>query len=113
MFSITNDLCDYFLANEQRVLALSKHSLAADEVVFQTLAMKSDFKDRLYCFEEHSANLYYIDWNRREGSSPCTFSDEDFEMLITLPDKYLFAKKFSESCYKHLVWNLYNTLKEE
>ena len=113
LFSITDNLCAYFLENKDRILKLSKYSLAADEVVFQTLIMETSFKDRLYAYERLGGNLYFIDWERRSGSSPHTFTEEDYDRLMTLPYFFLFARKFSESSSMSLVRMLYKALREE
>lgn len=113
LFSITDNLCAYILENKDRILKLSKHSLAADEVVFQTLIMETPFKDRLYKYERLGGNLYYIDWGRRVGSSPHTFIEEDYDTLMTLPCYFLFARKFSESSSMSLVKKLYGALERD
>ena len=113
LFSITDDLCNFFLSNSEKILLISRYSLAADEVVFHTLLMDSAFANRLYNFELRDGNLYYIDWNRHEGSSPCTFSKNDLEILLSLPAQYLFARKFREGYSDDLVIKLYNHLKED
>lgn len=113
LFSISNQLCDYFLANEHAMLAFSKHTLAADEVVFQTFVMNSRFKEKLFKFEEDGGNLYYIDWARRVGNSPYTFSEKDEDLLLSLPSYYLFSRKFTETMSTELILKLYAKLKDD
>ena len=113
LFSITDNLCSYLLENKDKIFKLSKYSIAADEVVFQTLIMETSFKERLYAFERQGGNLYFIDWGRRTGSSPHTFTEEDYDRLMTLPYYFLFARKFQESSSMSLVRMLQKNLMEK
>ena len=61
-------------------------SLCADESFFQTLFMITDYAGK------QVGNLTYIDWSEG-GSSPKTFTKEDYPTLSNLPPRYLLARK--------------------
>lgn len=96
LWSITNDFARYVLSRERDIRKRYCHALAADEVFMQTLIMKSPYKDRIYHFEERDGNVRYIDWEHRKGSSPKTFTAKEYELLMSLPESFLFARKFSD-----------------
>lgn len=49
---------------------LCNHSLCADEIFLQTIAMMSPYKNNIV-----NDSLRYVDWNR---GNPYTFRNEDF-----------------------------------
>ena len=111
LWSITDDFCEYLL-NHPSFEEQSKHALCSDEALFQTLIMESPFKDNIYRFEEDGGNLYYIDWKRRVGNSPHTFTIDDYETLIHLPEYYLFARKITDAESMPLIERLYSIFKK-
>lgn len=94
-FSITNAFAYYLTERHAQYQKRYSYTLASSEVFLQTAIMASPFCDTVYSMEKGIGNLRYIDWNNREGTGPRTFSGEDFEMLISLPEHYLFARKFN------------------
>ena len=96
LFSITHDFAIYVLENESYISMRFNMTLAADEVFLQTLLMNSDFKDRVFHFEESGANCYLIDWDRHNGNSPYTYVVEDYDKLKMSETRFLFARKFDE-----------------
>jgi hypothetical protein len=97
LFSITHQCAQYVLEHEKTIQQKYKTCIAADEVFLQTLIMNSPYKDYIYHFENSDGNLRYIDWEHKKGSSPKTFEIGDFEKLMSLPEQYCFARKFSDS----------------
>ncbi|MBR4462167.1 MAG: hypothetical protein IKS51_06285 [Erysipelotrichaceae bacterium] len=90
-FSVTDDFIRYVLSQKKMVRRLLNHSLFSDEFVIQTLAMNSEFKDRIV-----ADNYRYIDWKRKPGDGgPYTFTVEDYDALIQ--SDRLFARKFDEN----------------
>lgn len=96
LWSITSDFGNYILLNEDYLKHRYKHTIAADEVFIQTLIYNSEFRHNLYNFEKPNANLYFIDWKRRNGSSPYTFTMSDADILLRTNSDCLFARKFDE-----------------
>lgn len=96
LFSITHSCAQYIVKSEEAIFRKFYGSIAADEVFLQTIIMQSPFKKKIYHFEQSDGNARYIDWNHREKNSPRTFSKEDFIMLMSLPEQYCFARKFSD-----------------
>lgn len=97
-FSITQAFARYLCARRDDVLREYRYTIGADEVWLQTLCAASPFITKVANFEEeHTGNLRYIDWSRRVGNSPHTFTVEDLDDLISkVNDTPLcFARKFS------------------
>lgn len=110
LFSITHRCAEFVISNEDYIQRRYSHSMSADEVFLQTLLMNSDFKDKIYCFEKKGSNCYLIDWQRKSGNSPYTFTSADFDMLVNSDEKFLFARKFSENVDFEVVQKLFRYL---
>lgn len=112
-FSITIKLMNYLLEQEEKIINRYKYTLGADEVWLQTELKSSPFCKSIYNFENSDANLRYIDWEHREGSSPHTFTIEDEERLLkVINTKYLFARKFDENKDKEIIVKIYRYLEK-
>ena len=85
-FSITHDLAVYLL-RQKNIKKYFGNSLCADELVVQTLAYASPYRDNIT-----GSNLRFIDWYR---GNPYTFAIEDYLQLTQ--SNYLFARKFDEN----------------
>lgn len=97
-FSITCELAAELGRREQEIARRFRWTLAADEVFVQTLAIELGVRDRVHRFEEPMVgNLRLIDWARREGNSPRTFTSHDTELLLAPPEGVFFARKFDET----------------
>jgi hypothetical protein len=94
--SITDDLCQFILANKKRIKKLYHHTLIADESFVQTLVYDSQFYNRVYDKDaEYKSCMRLIDWDKEPGKScPHTWTCGDWDEL-TSSDR-LFARKFSE-----------------
>lgn len=112
LWTITEAFAAFLLDKENDVKKRCKYTLAGDEVIWQTLIMNSPFKNQIYNFEKNDGNLYFIDWDNREGNSPYTFSANDTEKLLALPDSYLYARKFDEQRDYEVVKKLMEVLRE-
>jgi hypothetical protein len=97
LFSITHPCAEYVVSHEAWIYHRFKNSLAAGEVFLQTLIMQSPYKENLFHYERPDGNARYIDWNHRSGNSPKTFDENDFDRLMSLPEQFCFARKFSDS----------------
>lgn len=100
-FSITDGLARYVLEHEAWIRKHFTHSVCADELFLQTLAAASPFRENIFDREGLTgsmANLRYVDWERGTENSPCTFREEDRELLLGLP--HLFARKFEKNILK-------------
>lgn len=97
-FSITEDFAKYVIANKADLHERYKITRAAVEVMFHTLIMGTPFQKNIYRYESPTGNLRMIDWSRRDWNpeSPYVFKTDDYEMLISLPEDILFARKFDE-----------------
>jgi hypothetical protein len=83
-----------FIDNNPNVLKYYKNTLAVDELFFQTILKHID----KYKFDKFIFNLRptFMKWNNNE-SSPKILTSFDFNELITLPDRFLFARKFNQN----------------
>ena len=85
----------------------------SDELVMQTLAVSSLFRDTLapHAFEnDYRSCCRYIDWKR---GNPYVFRATDLEELLHAPEECLFARKFDDARYPGLTDRLYAALAAE
>ena len=85
-FSITDAMVQTVLGEEPFIRKYFTHSLAADEMFLQTVAMNSPLRETVA--DEY---LRYIDWER---GAPYVFRTEDYEALMRCGA--MFARKFSD-----------------
>lgn len=74
------------LESNDRYTEYYSTSICPDESFIHTLFMQTKYAGT------QKGNLTYIDWSAGQ-SSPKTLKQDDFEKLISLDDKYLFARK--------------------
>lgn len=86
-FSITNQLAEYVLSQESLIRKQFYHSVCADEIFLQSIAMDSPYRDTVV-----NNPLRAIDWTRGE---PYTYRADDVEALLRSED--LFGRKFDEN----------------
>lgn len=100
-FSITDAFAQYVVSQEDWIVKHFRRSICADELLLQTLAVNSQFRNALSDPEMTNSsmgNLRYVDWERGTENSPYTFREEDRELLRSLP--HLFARKFDRNIFK-------------
>ena len=97
LFSITHDCATYVLQKEAVIKRTFSRTCAADEVFLQTMIMQSQFVDKIFHFESVDGHARYIDWEHRNGNSPKTLTEDDFQLLMELPEQYCFARKITDS----------------
>lgn len=102
-FTITYEMAEYIADEIEKLYKLFRHSICADEVFLQSIAMNSPYKDNIV-----NDFLRLIDWKRGD---PYTFCNDDFEELIT-SDK-LFARKFSTKKDSIIIERLYDYLMKQ
>ena len=91
-FSITHNLATYLLPQKNIKKYFGK-SLCTDELVVQTLAYASPYRDNIA-----GNNLRLIDWCR---GKPYTFTSDDYSQLVA--SDQLFARKFDENVDLNIV----------
>lgn len=108
LFSFNKDFVKYLVDHPDIVSKKYKYSVCADESLFGTIIMNSPYKDSL----EAKIDTRFIDWKRRNGASPHTFTMEDYDILLNYMNKenYIFARKFSESEDMNIVNQLQDIL---
>lgn len=105
-FSITNELAQFILQNEDLIKKTFRYGLCIDEMFVQTLLWNSPFKDRIYSTkDEFEGCMRLIDWNRGD---PWIWKDEDLETLIK--SNRMFARKFSSKVDRKIIDHLCNYL---
>jgi len=92
--SITDDLCQFILANKKRIKKLYHHTFIADESYIQSFIRDTHFYNNI-CDkdDEYRSCMRQIDWEKGPDY-PHIWTRQDWEELIS-SDK-LFARKFSE-----------------
>lgn len=102
-FCITHEFCKYlleYLKENKWYEEAFENSLCGDEVFFQTIIMNSDFKDKIYEFNDVDDNhmaLRYIDWNTGPDF-PRILDESDFDRIKEEENKdCIFARKFNEN----------------
>ena len=63
------------------------------------------FKDKIY----QNGNKRYIDWQRRQGSSPYTFRMADYYAIMS--SKKLIARKFSEKVDQNVIQRISESMR--
>lgn len=102
--SITNQFAKYVYNNHDFIEEIFKHSKCPDEMVLQTLAMNSEFKNNLHCITDlKEGSMRFIDWER---GRPYTWQENDFDELVNSP--YLFARKFDPAKDSKIIDMIYN-----
>lgn len=111
-FSITDGLARYVVAKEPEIREIFRDTFCSDEMFLPTMAMNSPFRDTVPPPDPahpHRNCLRYIDWKR---GSPYTFTDSDFDELISAGPEYLFARKFDCKNSPQVVDRLFDALSE-
>jgi len=114
-FSITRSFAKYAVSKKHLFYKQYKNTLCCLEVYLQTLCYYSPYRKRVKYFEQlYLGNLRYIDWSRRDGSSPYTFHITDYADLIDKAENtpLCFARKFNQNIdykiAKQLFQYIYN-----
>lgn len=106
--SITGNLCDYILKNEESILKTFKYTLCPDEFAIQAFILNSEFNKKRYLPNEPSkSDMRLVDWER---GTPYTWQTSDYKELVK-SDKF-FARKFSSADIK-IVYAIYKHVREE
>lgn len=87
-FSITENLVDWLLPQEDEIRRTYHHTFCAEETFLQTMLMRSPFANRV----SPGGNMREIDWKRGD---PYVWRLEDFDYLAASP--CFFARKFSSA----------------
>jgi len=91
--SVTDAMARHFLAHRAWAQKVFSHSFCADEMVMQTLAWQSPFREKLYNTTDDGAGcLRAIGW--RDGQL-IDWTPEDWPRLLA--SESLFARKFNSS----------------
>lgn len=111
-FSIPSDFACYLLEQRKNIEKTFRYTLASDEVFVQTVAMNSEYRERIYGMQVEENPLdtskYYQDWER---GKPYTFKSDDYTLL--LDNSCFWARKFDENIDKEIVDMIYAKLKEK
>lgn len=103
-FSITKAFVKYVLSQKELITDIFKYTSCSDELVFQTLLMRSNFKNRLYIQERSNtclSNMRLIDWERGRNGSPYTWKADNIDELKS--SKCLFARKLAPDFPDELI----------
>lgn len=112
-FSITNDLANYVVSQEQWVQKHFRFTRCADELFLQMLVYNSGFYKQVYhSYAEDNFNgdpiLRKIDWQR---GNPYIYKIEDLNEL--LDNNFLFARKFNSDVDFNVVDSICKAIKKQ
>jgi hypothetical protein len=84
---------DYVNKNRRKLFSFFKYSYTPDEFFFHSITMHlfGENNDQIQIHD----SITYVDWKRKNCILPVTFTSEDFDELMRLPDYKLFARKFN------------------
>ena len=106
--SFTKEFAQYLLSREDEIRDMFSKSLCPSELWFQTMALNSEFRDRIYDIDDlKKSSMRYIDWSR---GNPYVWQEEDYCTLIESP--YLFARKFDQKVNMDIVNKIYDYVKQ-
>lgn len=107
-FSITNELANYIVNQEEKIKKIYKYTKCADEIFLQTIISNSKFKNNIFYNgydDNYISCIRYIDWERGD---PYVFRKHDFNDLIS--SKYIFARKFDYNEDEEIVKKIHEYL---
>lgn len=111
-FSIPNDFAHYAITKQEAIKSAFQYTLASDEVWIQTVAMHSEFSDRIYGYngkdDPIDASKHFQDWKR---GKPYVFQKEDYDLLMK-DNRCFFARKFDENVDKEIIDMIFITIKK-
>lgn len=109
LFSITHNTATIIVNSRDIIIRKYRLTLACDEVFMQT-EIKKFMKYNNIKIDNSKGNLRFIDWKNGIGNSPKTFTIADYDLLMSLPNDYLFARKFDESIDFNVIQKIKTTL---
>lgn len=110
-FSITENFCNYILSKTDFIKKQFQYTIASDEMVFQTLAYNSTYKEKLASFGDLlNGSMRYIDWKR---GTPYTWGQDENDFKLLMDSPYLFARKFDENINFEIVQKIYDCVTAE
>ncbi|MBS6161158.1 MAG: glycosyl transferase [Firmicutes bacterium] len=107
-FSIPDDVAKFVLTKKSWIRKQFINTRSGDEFFLQTVLYNSNFKNRIYHFNEddnYESCLRYIDWKR---GNPYIFQKQDYMELISC--KMFFARKFDIRMDRDIIIMLKNEL---
>lgn len=107
--SITHELVQFILENEENIYKMFHATLCADEFFIQTLVWNSEkYKKNVFLLEDdYYASLRLIDWKR---GNPYIWKEKDYEELMEAP--HLFARKFDETVDSCIIDKIFYVIME-
>lgn len=110
--SVTHKLVGVLIQNREKIKKVFSYTNCADELFIQTVAYNCGFKNVIYqdsCTQK-TENMRLIDWERGANGNPYTFCLKDYDWLMS-QDGYLFARKFSETVDREIIYKIYNKIR--
>ena len=99
--SISNTFVHYLLSKSNFIRRIFKYTNCCDELLFQSLALNSDFKDKLYFENNKPCNKREIIWEKSNTASPHTWTIQDLNYLQN--SSALFARKFNKNIDSEII----------
>ncbi len=94
--SLPHDFVAYIIEKEELLHRTFDYALANEETAFQSLAMNSHFRERMYGFngrdDAQDASKRMIGWNPKHWT-PLVFTEKDYDAIMANKNCF-FARKF-------------------
>ena len=100
--SLSNKCVELLIQSRNKIIKMTRFSLCADEIYKQTIIMNSKFAGNLY----PHGDIRLIDWERKEGFSPHTFTINDYDLIVN--SRCIFARKFVEEKDRQIIDKIYD-----
>ena len=101
-YSISAGLASHLIDSEPAIRRWFKVSFSPSELYVQTAVWNSDFRTRVYDYDDPCrGNARLIDFERGEGSSPLTWRQEHLPEL--LESEAIFARKFDPEVDQEVI----------
>lgn len=98
---IINEILE-FCDNNSKFVKFHEETFISDEIFFQSLLFHLNKTDKINT--KFDVRCTYMKFKENE-SSPEIFHESDFQEIINLPDRFLFARKF-DSCKDFKILNM-------
>lgn len=107
-FSITNDLLQYILENEDFIEHTFNHGFCVDELFIPTLVWNSRYRDKVFSCNQYESCDRLIDFKR---GNPWVWRTEDFDTLVN--SGKMFARKFSSKVDVNIINKIFDYVESE
>lgn len=107
--SLPHSAAELLVKKKRWILRITRYSICADEIYKQLVLLNSP--EKMYRKDDKCTSLRFVDWDRRTGNHPHTFTAEDFALLTQ--SEMLFARKFDERVDKQIIDMIFDHVRRQ